>query len=172
AFICVVTALVVTVNFAVEDSEITGTELGTVAFALLLFSDTLVLLAAVPLKVTVHVADVGGVTLDGLQLKLHKIAGFSVTVNGFDTKPNVAVITACVCVFTALVVTVNFAVEDPEITVTELGTVAFALLLVSDTLVLLAAVPLKVTVHVADVGGVTLDGLQLKLHKIAGFSVT
>ena len=88
--------MVVTVNFAVDDPALTVTELGTVAFALLLFSDTLVLLAAVPLKVTVHVDDVGAVTLDGLQLKLHKIAGFNVTVNDFDTEPNVAVINACV----------------------------------------------------------------------------
>jgi len=62
-----------------------------------------------------------------------------------------------------LVVTVNFAVDDPALTVTELGTVAFALLFFSDTLVLLAAVPLKVTVQLEDAGVVTVAGLQVKL---------
>jgi hypothetical protein len=65
-----------------------------------------------------------------------------------------------------LVVTVNFAVEDPEITVTELGTVAFALLLFNDTLVLLAAVPLKVIVQLEDAGVVTVAGLQVKLVSV------
>jgi len=159
----VLTAVVVTVKFAVEDPELTVTELGTVAFALLLCSNTLVLLVAFPLNVTVHVDDVGGVKLDGLQLKLDStIAGFNVTVNGFEAEPNVAVTTADVCVLTAVVVTVKFAVEDPELTVTELGTAAFALLLCSDTLVLLVAFPLNVTVHVDDVGGVRVAGLQVR----------
>ena len=64
-----------------------------------------------------------------------------------------------------MVVTVNFAVDDPALTVTELGTVAFALLLFSDTLVLLAAVPLKVTVQPEDAGVVTVAGLQVKPAK-------
>ncbi len=163
AGVCVLTAVVVTVKFAVDDPEFTVTELGTVAFPLLLCSDTLVLLVAFALKVTVHVEVAGGVILAGLQLKLERtIAGFNVSVNGFDVEPNVAVITADVCVLTAVVVTVKFAVDDPEFTVTELGTVAFPLLLCSDTLVLLVAFPLNVTVHVEDVGGVKLEGLQLK----------
>jgi len=174
AEVCALTAVVVTVKFAVDDPEFTVTELGTVAFALLLCSDTLVLLVAFPLKVTVHVEDAGGVKLDGLQLKLEStIAGFNVSVNGFEVEPNVAVMTADVCVLTAVVVTVKLAVDDPELTVTELGTVAFALLLCSETLVLLVALPLKDTVHVEDVGGVKLDGLQLKLdNTIAGFNVS
>jgi hypothetical protein len=111
----------------------------------------------------VHVADVGGVKLDGVQLKLDStIAGFNVSVTGFELEPNVAVMTADVCALTAVVVTVKFAVDDPEFTVTVLGTVAFALLLCSDTLVLLVSLPLNVTVQVEDVGGVRLDGLQLK----------
>ncbi len=87
--------------------------------------------------------------------------------------PSVAVTTADVCVLTAVVVTVKFAVDDPEFTVTELGTVAFPLLLCSDTLVLLVAFPLNVTVHVEVAGGVMLAGLQLKLDStIAGFNVS
>jgi hypothetical protein len=87
--------VVVTVKFAVDDPALTVTALGTVAFALLLPSDTLVLLAAAPLKVTVHVEDAGGAKLDGLQLKLDStIAGFNVSVNGCEVAPNVAVITA------------------------------------------------------------------------------
>ena len=53
-------------------------------------------------------------------------------------------------------------VDDPAVTVTELGTVAFALLLVSDTVMAVVAVPLKVTVQVEDAGGITLDGLQAR----------
>jgi uncharacterized membrane protein YkgB len=173
AGVCALTAVVVTVKFAVDDPEFTVTELGTVAFALLLCSDTLVLLVAFPLNATVHVEEVGGVKLDGVQLKLdNTIAGFSVNVTGFDVEPNVAVTTAGVCVLTAVVVTVKFAVDDPEFTVTELGTVAFALLLCSDTLVLLVAFPLNATVHVEEVGGVKLVGVQLKLDNVmAGFNV-
>jgi len=83
------------VKFAVEDPAFTVTVEGTAAFPLLLPSDTLVLLVAFPLRVTVHVEDAGGVTLDGLQLKLESaIAGFNVSVNGFEVEPSVAVITA------------------------------------------------------------------------------
>jgi hypothetical protein len=170
----VLTAVVVTVKLAVDDPALTVTALGTFAFALLLCSDTLVLLAAVPLNDTVHVEDVGGVKLDGLQLKLDStIAGFNVTVNDFEVEPKVAVITAEVWALTAVVVTVKLAVDDPALTVTALGTVEFALLLCSAMLVLLAAAPLKLTVQVEDAGGVKLDGLQLKLDStIAGFNVT
>ncbi len=177
---CELTAVVVTVKFAVDEPEFTVTDAGTVAFPLLLCSDTLVLLVAFPLNVTVHVEDVGGVTLAGLQLKLdNTIAGVRVRVNGFEVEPSVAVITAEACVVTAVVVTVKFAVDEPEFTVTDAGTVAFPLLLCSDTLVLLVAFPLNVTVHVEDVGGVTLAGLQLKLDsttagvrvKVNGFEV-
>jgi len=83
------------VKFAVEDPAFTVTVEGTAALPLLLPSDTLVLLVAFPLNVTVHVEDAGGVTLDGLQLKPdNTIAGVNVSVNGFEVEPNVAVITA------------------------------------------------------------------------------
>jgi len=83
------------VKFAVEDPAFTVTVEGTAALPLLLPSDTLVLLVAFPLRVTVHVEDAGGVTLDGLQLKLESaIAGFRVSVKGSELDPSVAVITA------------------------------------------------------------------------------
>ena len=167
ACVCVLTAVVVTVKVAVDDPALTVAALGTVAFALLLSSDTLVLLAAVPLKVTVHVEDVGGVKLDGLQLKLDStIPGFNVTVNDCEVEPKVAVITAEVGALTAEVVTVKFAVDDPELTVTALGTVAFALLLPSDTFVPLVAVPLSVTVQLEEAGVVTIAGLQVRLVRL------
>jgi hypothetical protein len=173
ARVFVLTGVVATVKLAVDDPALTVTAPGTVAFALLLSSDTLVLPAAVSLKVTVHVEDFGADKLAGLQLKPDTIPAFNVKVNGCEVEPNVAVITACVCVLTAVVVTEKLAVDDPALTVTVLGAVAFALLLPSDTLVLLAAAPLKVTVHVEDAGGAKLDGLQLKLDStIAGFNVS
>jgi hypothetical protein len=172
ACVCAPTWLVVTVKFAVDCPAFTVTVPGTAALALLLASETLVLLAALPFNVTVQVEDAGGVTLAGLQLKLDSaITGVRVNVNGFEVEPNVAVITACVCAPTWLVVTVKFAVDCPAFTVTVPGTAALGLLLPSETLVLLAALPLKVTVQVEDAGGVTFAGPQLKLDStIAGFA--
>ncbi len=174
AEVCVLTAVVVTVKFAVDDPEFTVTVLGTVAFPLVLCKETLVLLVALPLNVTVQLEEVGGVSVVGVQLKLDStIAGFNVNVTGLETDPRVAVIVAEVCELTAVVVTVKFAVDEPEFTVTVLGTVAFPLLLCSDTLVLLAAFPLKVTVQLEEVGGVSVVGAQFKLEStIAGFNVS
>jgi hypothetical protein len=167
AWVWVPTAVVVTVKFAVEDPALTVTVAGTVAFALLLCNDTLVLFTAFPLNVTVHVESMGGVTLVGLQISLDStIAGFNVNVNGSETEPSVAVITAGVCPLTAVVVTVKFAVEDPAFTVTVAGTVAFRLLLCNDTLVLIAAFPLSVTVQLEGAGVVRVDGLQVRFVRL------
>ena len=83
-------------NFAEEVPAFTVTELGTVAFALLLVSSTVVLVAAVALKVTVQLEATGGVTADGLHAKdkLDVALEFNVTVNTFDAEPSLAVITA------------------------------------------------------------------------------
>jgi len=61
---------------------------------------------------------------------------------------------------------VKFAVEDPALTVTAEGTAAFPLLLPSDTLVLLVAFPLRVTVQVEDAGVVTVAGLQVRFVRV------
>jgi hypothetical protein len=65
-----------------------------------------------------------------------------------------------------VVATVKFAVDDPALTVTALGTVAFALLLPSDTLVLLVAAPLSVTVQLEEAGAVTIAGLQVRFVRL------
>ena len=61
---------------------------------------------------------------------------------------------------TAVVVTLKFAVEEPEFTVTGDETCAEPLLLDTVTFVLLGALVLRVIVHEKPVGGVTLGGLQ------------
>ena len=79
---------------------------------------------------------------------------------------------ADVLVFTAVVVTVNVAVDAPAATVTVAGTVAFERLEVSVTTVPLGpAFPLSVTVPVEDVPPVTVAGLSDKLVRVAGVIV-
>jgi hypothetical protein len=149
---------------AVEAPERTVTDAGTAAAVLELDSVTLVLLTALPLRVTVHDEAVGGVTLAGLHVRLDSAgAGVRVSENVFDVPVRVAVMTAVVLTLTDEVFTVKLAVDAPERTVTDAGTVADVLELDNATEVLLAALPLRVTVHDDAVGGVTLAGLQARL---------
>ncbi|HUJ21513.1 MAG TPA: hypothetical protein VLX58_08340 [Bryobacteraceae bacterium] len=161
---------VVTVKLAVEEPELTVTEEGTEATELeLLASDTLVLLEALPLNVTVHVEVAGGVTLAGLHERFDSVgaAGVRVSEKVFETLASVAVMVTVVLLDTDEVVTVKLAVEEPELTVTEEGTEATELaLLASDTLVLLEALPLNVTVQVEVAGGVTLAGLHKRFDSV------
>lgn len=76
--------------------------------------------------------------------------------------PNVAVISAVVFVVTLEELTVKFLLSEPLLMLIDAGTVAADALLDKPTVVVLAAELLKVAVHVDDVGGVTLAGLQLK----------
>jgi len=157
----------VTVKFALWVPELMTIFAGTMADVLPLDNVTLVLLGAFPLRLTVHVDFPGAVKLAGVQDKLDSTGGgVSVSEEVFETPLKVAVITAVVLLLTDDVVTVKFAVDDPEFTVTVPGTVADALPLDNVTLVLLGAFPLNVTVHVDVTGGVTLAGLQLRFVSI------
>jgi hypothetical protein len=130
-----------------------------------LASVTTVALAAGPVRLIVHVAVPGGEKLPGTQVRLDRvIVGVSVSEKVFDTPLRVAVITAVVLLLTVEVVTVKLALEEPALTVTEAGTLAEALPLESDTLVLLETLPLMLTVQVELVGGVTLAGAQVRLE--------
>jgi BioD-like phosphotransacetylase family protein len=76
--------------------------------------------------------------------------------------PNIAVINAGAVTLTVDVVTVKFALDKPVVMLTDAGTVAAARSLDRLTVVVPEAAPLRVTVQVDVVGGVTVDGVQLK----------
>src|SRR5579871_5411213 len=175
AVVVVATAVVVTAKLAVEEPARTVTGDDTVADPLSLDTVTLVLLAAFPLRVTVQVVPVGGVTLDGLQLTPDRtIAGVKVSPKVLVVPFRDALIVAVVVLPTLDVVTLKFAVEDPAFTVTGDDTVAAPLLLDTVTLMLLGALPLSVMVQVEPVGGVTLPGEQLRFVRVGtgGSNVT
>jgi hypothetical protein len=124
-------------------------------------------LVAAAVRLTVHVAVAGGDKLPGTQFRLDS-AGAAVRVSEkvFDNPLCVAVITAVVLLLTVEVVTVKLALGEPELTVTDAGTLAEVLPLESDTLVLLGTLPLMVTVQVELVGGVTLAGVQVRFERV------
>jgi len=160
-----VTVLVLTGNVFVVAPAATVTETGTVAAALLLVSVTTAppTGAALP-SVTVPVLLTLPVTAVGFTLTPFKAAaGFSVIVEILDAPRDVAVMLTCVAAVTVLVVTANVFVVAPAATVTETGTVAAALLLVSVT----TAPPggaalLSVTVPVLSAPPISTEGLNVK----------
>jgi hypothetical protein len=81
--------------------------------------------------------------------------------------PNVAVISAGVLALTAVVLTVKAALDRPVVMMTDAGTVAAGAPLARLTVLLLEAMPFRVTVQVDDAGGVTLAGTQFKLESPA-----
>src|SRR5438874_7262578 len=131
----VTAALVVTGNVFVVPPSATVTEPGTVATAPLLLASVTIAPptgAALP-SVTVPVLATPPVTAVRLTLRPTS-AGFSVSVTILDAPTHVAVMLTCVTTVTTLVLTANVLVVAPAATVTEVGTVATApLLLVSVT---------------------------------------
>ena len=155
----------VTVKLAVVEPELTVTEAGTEADAVLLESPTLVLLVGATLSVTEQVELEGAVMLAGLQFRFvgTRAGGSRVTENVFDVLFRVAVMTAGVLELTGDGVTLKLAAVEPELTVTEAGTEADELLLESPTLVLLVGATFSVTEQVELEGAVMLAGLQVRL---------
>src|SRR5436190_1464923 len=135
-----------TVNLAVLAPAATVTLAGTPATAgLALVSVTVTGAAAVPVRVTVPALVPPPPTVLGLSETPPTTAGVTVRVAAFDVAPRVAVMVVVAVAVTALVVTVNLAVFAPAATVTLVGTVAAAVLLLdSVTVVAAAAVPLSV----------------------------
>jgi hypothetical protein len=157
----------VAVNVAEVFPAATSTLEGTVTVALLLVSETVVPpVCAVPLIVTVQVADPGPVTAGGVQLRLATCScddTLSPVVVVLPFNPAVSVALTAVAVLPAEAVNVA-KVCPAAISILE-GTVAVGLLLDSDTVVPPAgALPLIVTVHVAVPGPVTVGGVQLRLE--------
>src|ERR1035438_8876393 len=159
----------VAVNVAKVCPAATVTLEGTVTNTLLLDSETVVPpVGAVPLMVTVQLAVPGPVTVFGVQLRL---VTCSCCVGGDTLSPVVAVLPFSPAVSVALTVVVvvpavavNVAKVCPAVTNTLAGTVNFALLLDSETVVPpVGAVPLMVTVQLAVPGPVTVAGVQLRL---------
>jgi len=155
---------VVTVKLAVVLPAATVTEAGSVADTSLLDKDTKTPPAgATPLKVTVPAEDAPLTALVGLratEVRATLAAGVMVSAAVLLTLLYVPLIVAETEDVTDWVVTVKVAVVAPAATVTEAGTIAETLLLESDTLAPPeGAAPLRVTVPVADVPPVRLEGL-------------
>jgi hypothetical protein len=158
----------VAVNVAKVCPAAIDTLAGTVTFALLLDSETVVPPpeGAAALIVTVQLAVPGPVTVFGVQLRLVTCncccAGdtLSPVVAVLPFRPAVSVALTVVVVVPA--VAVNVAKVCPAVTNTLEGTVTVELLLDSATVVPpVGAVPLIVTVQLAVPGPVTVPGVQL-----------
>jgi hypothetical protein len=67
-------------------------------------------------------------------------------------------------VFTTDAITVKVALDEPAPMSTDAGTMAAETSLERLMVVMLEAALVRVTVHIDDVGGVTLAGLQLRLE--------
>ena len=161
--------LVVTVpEFAVKvavlwPSAIT-TLAGTASNPLLLARETAVALVAALFNVTVQVLDALLPSVDGAQATDVSCAGAeALSVKLWETLLSVPVTRAVWFDVTAATVAVKVALLSPEPILTLPGTVTFALLLVSATLVVLEAAAVKVAVQVAVPGAFTVAGEQLKL---------
>jgi hypothetical protein len=147
---------------------------GTVTFALLPDSQTVVPPeGAVPLIVTVQLAVPGPFTVPGAQLRLVTCScggsgdTFNTVVAALPSSPAVSVALTVVEVVPA--VALKVAEVCPAATTTLEGTVTFALLLDSQTVVPPeGAVPLIVTVQLAFPGPVTVAGVQLSALAMRG----
>jgi hypothetical protein len=142
---------------------------GTVTFALLLASVTLVALEAAAVKVAVQVAAPGALTVAGEQLKLLSWAEAArLIVACWLWPPRVAVTMALWLLLTVPEVAVKVAVLWPDATVTLAGTVSNPLLLASETVAALVAALFNVTVQVLDALLPRLEGAQATDVSVAG----
>jgi hypothetical protein len=118
------------------------------------------------LTVAVNMVEPAGVILEFVAVTPVVVAtaagGSRVREKVSELLPNIALMWAVVLVVTAEVVTVKVLLDWPDDMFTEDGTVAAEASLVRSTVVVLDASLLKLSVQVDDVGGVTLEGLQLK----------
>lgn len=146
-------------------SIVTGDE--TVTFELLLEIAIFVLLLAAPLKLTVQAAVPGGFRLPGVHVRFDSTGAappVSVTGKVLVTPFRTAEIVTGVFELTDdAAVAVNPMLLVPVATVTGDDTVNFALLLETDTFVLLAADPLRLTMQEVVPGGVRLAGVHVTL---------
>jgi energy-converting hydrogenase Eha subunit A len=169
-----VTVEAVPVNCAVDAPEATETVEGTVNLALPEVSATEVADATFAERVRVQVVVPAPVIEVGLQATEETVMGaLSVTVAVEFEEPSVAVTTADWSLVTAEAVPVNCAVDAPEATETEEGTVSFVLPELSETEVADATFAERVRVQVVVPAPVIEVGLQATEETVIGaFSVT
>ena len=150
-------------NVAVEDPAETVTEVGTVtAPPLLPRLITAPPVGASELRVKIPVAPLPPMRLVGDTVRLTRVAGSIVRVAVFDTPSSPAVTVTGVVLGTAEVVIEKFTVLWPAGTVTDVGTVADALLdFRVTTAPPVGAIPARVIVPVDDVPPVTVIGFTL-----------
>ena len=163
-----VTALVLTLKVAVVEPAATVTLAGTVAAAgLLLDRVTLVPpLGAAFVNVTVAVEELPPITVAGFNVSPDAAAEVEdvCTVNeAVMVAPAVAEIVTVVVAVTALVLTLKVAVVEPAATVTLVGTVAAAALLLDRVTLVppLGAAFVSVTVAVEELPPITVTGLNV-----------
>ena len=144
------------------------TDAGTTAQELLLASTTFMPLDGAELPmVTVPVACVPPLSVDGFTAMLNSSGALICKVEEADFDPNAPLIVAIVSVDTADVVTVNEAVFDPLETVTDDGTTAFLFVDVrATTFPPVPAFPVSVTVPVVLVPPSTEAGDTLTLLSV------
>jgi len=163
-----------TLNVAVVLPAAIVTVEGTVAALELLLREMMTPpVAAVPLIVTVPVADVPPTTVDGATETETRDGGVTVSPAVRETVPVLAVIVALFCAATAVVLTVKLAPLLPAATVTVAGTVAAALLLDKlTTTPPVPALPLRLTVPLEVAPPATVVGLRLNCDNAGGVSVS
>jgi len=126
-----------------------------------------------PFNVTVPVEATPPMTEAGFRLNEVNVGGLTVSVAVLDAVPRLAVIVAAAWADTAEVAAVNVALVCPVATVTELGTVAAALLLERDTTVPdEPAGPVRVTDPIEEVPPVTDAGFIVKELRVAAVTVS
>lgn len=166
-------ALVVTVNAALVEPAETVTELGTITVARLLLSLTTVPpLPEGPVRVTVPEALVPPATALGVIVTESRVTVTIVSVALWVCPPRAAEIDAVWGLVTFTVPIANVAEDWLAATVTDAGTVAVeALLLRVTTAPDGPAFPLRVTVPIAGLPPVTVDGFSAKFDNEAGVIV-
>jgi hypothetical protein len=165
-----VTTEVLTVKVALVLPANTVTDTGTLAAVLLLLSVTMdPPIGAGLFKATSPVELAPPIKLVGLRLNMLRAGGFKVNVAVIVAPPQLAVIVTDTLAVTAHVVIVKVAAFVPAATVTDAGTVAAVLLLLSKTVdPSRGARPLSVTVPAELLAPVTLVGLRLNVLSVGG----
>jgi hypothetical protein len=162
-------------KLALVDPAAIVTLAGTIATKMLLLerATTAPSLGAGPLNVTVPVAELPPVTLEGFSFSEASTGGTTVSEADCVTPPKTAEIVTDVAVATALVCIVRAALVAPAGTVTLDGTVATPVLLLerATTAPPLGAGPFNVTVALEEFPPVRLEGLSVNEVGAGGVTV-
>ena len=157
-------------NCALDWPDATTTLAGTVTFPFPLARPTVIgPVAAGPVRVRVHCAVPGALTVPGVQLRmLTCTVAATVTVAVWLCAPLVAVTVTIWAIATKFAVAVKVAVLEPVATVTLAGAVRAALLLDTPIVIALAAVLFRLTVQIVIAPVPIVFGEQLNALNCTG----